>query len=127
MEDLQILQNDILRICTRTKLADRVPIPELHRICKIISLKQRMQKQLLGLMYLLSKEPLYLHVPVCQTRSTDNIQFKVPAKILPVYEHSPYYIGTKLWNDLSKEIQKKDNVYDFKKEINRLYKTYKKT
>ena len=75
-------------------------------------------------MYLLSKKPLYLHVPVRQ--STDKIQFKVPVKILPVYEHSPYHIVTKLWDDFSKEIPNKDNIYDFKKEINRLYKTYKK-
>ena len=46
--------------------------------------------------------------------------------MLPKYEHSPYHIGTKLWNDLRKEIQMKENVYDFKKEINRLHKKYKK-
>ena len=126
MEDLQISQNDILRICTRTKLSDKVSIPELHSKCKIISLKQRMQRQVLWLMYLLSKEPSFLHVPTRQTRSTDKIQFKVPTKILPIYEHSPYYIGTRLWNGLSKEIQNADNVYMFKREISRMYKKYKK-
>ena len=29
------------------------------------------------------------------TRSIDKIVFKVPAKILPTYERSPHYIGTK--------------------------------
>ena len=85
-----------------------------------------MQRQILWLMYLLSKERSYLHVPSRETRSTDKIQFKVSTKILPMYEHSPYYIGTKLWNNLAKEVQNKENVYSFKKEVGRLYKAYKK-
>ena len=102
LDELQVLQNDILRICKRTQLADRVSIPELHSRCNIISIKQRMQKQVLWLMYLLSKEPSYLHVPARHTRTTDKVQFKVPTKIFPIYEHSPYYIGTKLCNDFRK-------------------------
>ena len=85
-----------------------------------------MQKQVLWLMFLLSKEPVYLHIPVRHTRGADKIQFKVPTRIQPTYEHSPYYIGTKLWNSLTKETQEKENIYDFKKEINRMYKVYKK-
>ena len=52
--DFQKLQNDIhvLRICTMSRLADRVSISELHAKCKIISLEQRMRKQLLWLMYI---------------------------------------------------------------------------
>ena len=126
LDDLQILQNDVLRICTRVKLCDKVSITELHKKCKIISLKQRMQRQILWLMYLLSKEKSYLHVSGRNTRSTDKIQFKIPAKICPLYEHSPYYIGTTLWNGLSKGVQKIENVYMFKKEIGKSYNTYKK-
>ena len=39
--------------------------------------------------------------------------------LLLAMAYSPYYniIGTILWNDLSKEIQSKENVYEFKKEI----------
>ena len=33
---LQKLQNDVLRICTRNKMSDRVSIHELHAKCKII-------------------------------------------------------------------------------------------
>ena len=103
--DLQKRQNDVLRICTRNKLSDRVPIPELHAKCKIISLEQRMRKQLLWLMYLLSRDKSYLKVAYRVTRSADKISFKVPTKVLPVYERSPYYIGTKLWNEFSKDVQ----------------------
>ena len=53
IEDLQIFQNSLLRICNKTRVSDRVSISELHKKCKIISLKQQMQKQLLWLMYIL--------------------------------------------------------------------------
>ena len=45
--DLQKMQNDILRICYRLKLSDQVSIKELHKKSKMLSLEQRMQKQLL--------------------------------------------------------------------------------
>ena len=126
LDDLQVLQNDILRICTKTKLSDRISIEELHIKCKIISLRQRMEKQLLWLMYVLSKDEKYCRIATRETRSADKIVFKVPTKILPVYDKSPYYIGTKLWNKLSKEIQKKENVHVFKREVERRYRNYKK-
>ena len=98
IEELQVIQNDILRICTRNRVSDRVSIPDLHKKCKIIGLKQRMHKQLLWLMYILSKENKYLHVPARLTRNAQKVVFKVPARILPAYERSSFYIGTKLWN-----------------------------
>ena len=45
--DLQILQNDILRICNRSRILDRVSIEELHTKYKIISLEKRKRKPLL--------------------------------------------------------------------------------
>ena len=66
-------------------------------------------------------------MPQRDTRSADKVVFKVPARILPIYERSPYYQGTKLWDNLDKETQKKDNVFAFKKEIARLFKQYEVT
>ena len=51
--ELQKKQIDILRICDNTRISDRVSIEKLHVKCKLLSLEQRMQKQLLWLMYLL--------------------------------------------------------------------------
>ena len=31
LEELQIMQNDILRICNKTKLSDKVTLVELHK------------------------------------------------------------------------------------------------
>ena len=55
-----------------------------------------MHKQLLGLMYVLSKQADYVKVAQRNTRSAEKVVFKVPNRILPIYEHSPYYQGTTL-------------------------------
>ena len=124
--DFQVLQNDVLRICCMSKIADRISIRELHVKCKIINLEQRMRIQLLWLMFLLSRDTKFLRVPNRVTRSANKIVFKVPTKVLPIYEHSPYYIGTKLWNELSITVQESVDVYAFKKEIRRLNRQYVK-
>ena len=126
LDDLQKIQNDVLRICNQTKLSDKVSVKERHKKCKIIGLKQRMQKQLLWIMYIISGDDTFIRLPPRETRSALKIVFKVPVKILPVYEHSPYYTGTNLWNGLKKETQTKDNIFSFKKEIDKLYKCYKR-
>ena len=51
--ELQKELNDILRICDNSRISDRVSIEKLHVKCKLLSLEQRMRKQLLWLMYLL--------------------------------------------------------------------------
>ena len=65
LDDLQKMQNDILRICNRSKLCDRVSLVALHKKCKIISLKQRMKKTLLWLMYIMSRDATYLQDSEC--------------------------------------------------------------
>ena len=84
-----------------------------------------MRKQLLWLMFLLSKNDNYLQA-VRNTRRANKINFKVPSKVLHMYEHSPYYIGTKLWETLPETVQRSDNVFLFKVEIIKLYTAYKK-
>ena len=69
---------------------------------------------------------MFLNVANRVTRSADKINFKVPARITPLYERSPYYLGTKLWNDFTKTIQDVPDVYAFKKEINRMNRSYVK-
>ena len=68
-----------------------VSLVRLHKECKIISVEQRMQKQLLWLMYLLSKTEKYRKIPGRDIHSANKVNFKVPTKIPHVYEHSPYY------------------------------------
>ena len=83
-----------------------------------------MQKQLLWLMYLLSKSEIYRKAAPRNTRSANKVNFKVPTKITHVYEHSPYYKDTKLWNVLPEVIQKAENDFVFKNEVAKLHKVY---
>ena len=94
--------------------------------CSINRAEQRMRVQLLWLMYMLSKDVSFLKVPNRITRRVDRIVFNVPNRILSVYERSPYYVGTKLWDDLPNHVQELDNVFAFKKEIRRRHRTYVK-
>ena len=124
--DLQVLQNDILRICDRSRVSDRISIEKLHNRYKVLSLEQRMRKQLLWLMYLVSKEDNVLNVPVRLTRNAEKVVFKVPRRITPKYEKSPFYLGTTLWNLLSwaRDIQMANSVWEFKSAVGKKYKKY---
>ena len=122
--DLQVLQNDILRICDRSRVSDRISIEKLHNRYKVLSLEQRMRKQLLWLMYLVSKEDNVLNVPVRLTRNAEKVVFKVPTRITPKYEKSPFYLGTTLWNELSRDIQMANSVWEFKSAVSKKYKKY---
>ena len=123
--DLQVLQNDILRICTRNRFSDRISIEKLHGKCKLLSLEQRRRKQLLGLMFILSKDKDFLHIPGRLTRNANKVVFKVPTKISPTYERSPYYVGTLLWNELPLATQESNCTFEFKKIIGRMNRKYK--
>ena len=46
------------------------------------------------------------------------------SKIGTKYENSPFYMGTKLWNDLTREVQYAENKWVFKTCINKTYKSY---
>ena len=102
------------------------PIPYLHAKCKILSLEQRRRKQLLRLMFNLSKDKEFLKVPNRVTRGAGRVTFKVPAKIFPSYERSPFYVGTKLWDELTTSVQESVDIFAFKKEIDKLYRVYVK-
>ena len=97
----------------------KISIEKLLEKCKMISLEQRRRKQLLRLMYLLSKDESFVHVPCRLTiaRNANRITFKVPTRINHIYEHSPYYIGTLLWNALPQAVQESNSIIDFKREL----------
>ena len=71
------------------------------------------------------KEMELCKIPARDTRNAAKIVFKVPTRITPKYEKSPYYIGTKLWDELSIELQHATSVHVFKKEIDKLNRKYK--
>ena len=106
--DFQIVQNDVLRFCENKRLKDKIPIYTMHKKANLISLEQRRCKQLLSIMYKMSRDPVNIVVPARNTRMHKKLVFRTDSKIGTKYVNSPYYKGTKLWNSLSKEIQDSD-------------------
>ena len=122
--NLQTLQNNALRLCKRYYLLDRIATDRLHSECKILGLEQRRRNQLLRLMYLHSKNDANVKEPLRTTRAITKIVFKTATKCNSKYLNSPFYKGTVLWNGLSPQQQRTDNVLQFVNGIKRLYAGY---
>ena len=122
--ELQTMQNDVLRFAKNVRIKDMVSRIELHKEAKILSLSQRREKQLLTLMYKLSRKGNLRKVTDRPTRQQEKYVFKTDTKIGKKYEKSPYYQGTLLWDKLPKETQFAENIFEFKKRIIPLYKEY---
>ena len=76
-------------------------------------------------MYKLAEKGKARKIPNRVTRNQQKYVFKVDTKKGKKYEKSAFYVGTQLWDKLPKETQTKDNIFEFKKEISKLYQTYK--
>ena len=122
--DLQVIQNDILRFCENKRLQDCVSIEKLHKKSNLLSLEQRRMKQVLVIMYKLSKDIKNRKVTNRVTRTSNKFIFHTDTKIGTKYASSPFYKGTLIWDKLPEETQLAENIFQFKKDINRLYKTF---
>ena len=78
------------------------------------------------MMYELSKCDENRATAYRNTRRHDKYVFRVETKIGTKYAISPYYKGTTLWDKLAKDTQNLENIFLFKKEIEKLYKTFDK-
>ena len=112
------------RPCKRYYLLDRISIHRLHEECNILGLEQRRRKQFLRLMYLNSRKVENIKQPARVTRAVDKVVFNIPGKCDVKYLSSPFYRGTLIWNNLSRNQQRADSVIQFVKLINGLYVGY---
>ena len=122
--DLQKIQNDILRICFKSKLAEKVKISELHRKAHMLSLEQRMRKHPLWPMYIHSLNRNNRKLCPRLLRNNNKYFFKIDSKIGTKYRNSPYCNGTLLWNDLPVNMQFADTVGVFKQKLRLSYRVY---
>ena len=113
-KDLQICQNDALRICTKQKFSDHIRIEDFHSRCKIISLEHRRRNQLLLLMYKKSHDPTLHRVFPRNTRRSARTVFKTANYEGSLYKRSPYFVGSKLWDSLSHHDIELPDIYAFK-------------
>ena len=112
--ELQVLQNNALRLCKQYRLLDRITKDRLHSECKILGLEQRRRK----------RDDENTKKTVRRTRAASKILFKVPTKGTGKYMNSPFYKGKFLWGNLSVEKQCVNNVDQFSKSLKILYVTY---
>ena len=100
--DLQMLQNNALRICLRHRLADRVSERTLHLESSLQTLEQRRTLQLLKIMYQQSRNVQNIKVANRPPRAAEKIfVFNIPSKCTAKYLNSPYHMGTQMCNSLS--------------------------
>ena len=123
-QDLQIIQNDVLRFCNNNKREDRVSLDTMHAKAKLISLEQRRCIQLLSLMYKMSKNNENRKAGNRRTRQYDKYVFRTDSKIGTKYAMSPFYKGTKLWDQLSRDVQFSDTILTFKNNIKNHYNVF---
>ena len=123
--DLQVLQNNALRICLRYRKLDHVTIDQLHAEANLQSLEQRRIFQLLNLMYDCSSDDAYLKTTRNRTRADVKIVFKIPTRCSNGFLNSPFYKGTHYWNALENGIQRAATAQIFKNHVKKLYSTYK--
>ena len=67
---------------------------------------------------------MYLKVPVRERRANVKIVFDVMSRTTTKYLNIPFLRGTALWDGLPVEIQKEENMCEFKKLLKPLYKQY---
>ena len=108
--DLQPIQNDALRFCSKNKRSDRISLVELHKKANLASLEQRRCIQLLTLMYKMSKNESNRKIHIRNTRQQNKFEFKQDTRIGTKYQNSPFYKGCKLWDKLTREIQFCDSI-----------------
>ena len=65
-------------------------------------------------------------VPARNTRMHQKLVFRTDSKIGTKYANSPYYKGTKLWNNLSKEIQDFESIHLYKNALSKIYNSFVK-
>ena len=82
------------------------------------------RKDLIYLMYRLSKKPTYIKCARVNTRGNVKTRFNLMSKCTTKYLNSPLYRGSNLWDILDKNVQDMPTLKRFVSEIVKQYKIY---
>ena len=122
---MQKLQTKALRIIHGIKLISTPGTENLHNRSKLLSLRQRREKQLLHLMLWFSKNNINLLKRNRNTRLQEKINFRVLPLKTSRYINSPMNRGNILWNKLTRDEQTTFSNQMFKIILDRKYNVYK--
>ena len=121
-EDLQIIQNNALRLCLGLRLNDRISLVEIHRRAHLISLEQRRCIQLMTLLYQHGeRNNTVFEVPVRQTRATNFRKYKTEIYHNSKYKNSPHYKGAKFWDTLNRPAKDSGTLTELKQHLHVLF------
>ena len=115
--DLQVIQNNILRCCNNVRLLDRLTLVDMHRDASLVSLEQRRKLQLLGLMYIYKNCRNVERIFPRNTRQGERYHFRTDNYQSGKYKSSPYFKGTLLWDSLAVDVITQPTLLEFKRTI----------
>ena len=114
---LETLQNDCLRVCEGIRDPRDIHVEQLHTQNGVVMLEERRHRQLLGMMYSLSRDPESVIVPARELRGGTKIKLKLSRPHKDIYYKSPLYRGTQLWDRLDGVKQHSTNRENFLKSL----------
>ena len=120
VDKLQRLQNRALRLCYNIYNPRDITVSRLHENAKIDMLQKRMMLQLMSMMYECKILGMYEKIPIRNTRQVDKYVFDIDRVRLDIYARSPYYIGSKFWNDLPRHVQQLNTKAAYKRSLRNL-------
>ena len=121
IDKLQKLQNRALRLCFDIIDPRTISVIELHQRANLLTLSQRREKQLLGIMYDISRKEEFVKSNLVCTRQAAKIVLISEVAQYSIYVRSPYIVGSSLWNNLDANVQKIENKNEYKLRIKDLY------
>ena len=124
-EDLQIIQNNALRLCLGIRLNDRISLFEIHSRANLLCLEQRQCIQLLSLLFMHGQTNVDAYeVPVRNTQAANIRKFRTEIYKNSKYKNSPYYKAAKLWDTLPRHVKDSTTLSELKQHLKVLYPSY---
>ena len=127
-EDLQVIQNNALRLCLDIKLNDRISFVEIHRKANLVSLEQRRCVQLITLLYQHSElNENVFEIPARNTRAVNRRKYRTEMYRNIKYKNSPYYKAAKFWDTLPRLVIDSETPMDLKRQLRNLFSVFDDT
>ena len=124
-EDLQVIQNNALRLCLGLRLNDRISLTEIHSRANLLSLEQRRCIQLLCLLFIHGESHENVRdIPVRNTRAATVRKYRTEIYKNSKYKNSLYYKAAKLWDTLPRQIRDSTTLSELKQHLKVVYNRY---
>ena len=121
-EDMQIIQNNALRLCNDVRLSDRITLIEIHSRANLLSLEQRRCIQLLSLLFRHGQSNENVsEIPARNTRAATIRKYKTEIYKNSKYKNSLYYKAAKYGDTLPRHIRDIQTVHELKRHLKILY------